>query len=264
VKLRIITAVVGIPLVLAVNQVGGLVFAASVMVVALVGGTEAIRLIRATGRRPMAATLLSFVVLLPLAPLVSKTSGEAMALGVFVLAIVIASAQSLRRSRYELSDLALTLFFIAYIGLLLQYLPLLRAQAQGSRWVIYALLLTWAYDTGAFLVGRSVGRTPFMQHISPRKTWEGVLGGGILSVLAGLLALPFLQLSWWQAITVALACSGLAQAGDLIESFIKRQAGTKDSGALLPGHGGILDRIDALLLVAPAVYYFGLAYARFT
>lgn len=128
--------------------------------------------------------------------------------------------------------------------------------AEGPRLLLFALVITWAGDTVAYFVGRAIGKHPLAPHLSPKKTWEGAIASVAGSLLVGY------GFSWWLNAPVPhlLAMAGVGnlagQAGDLLESAYKRSAGVKDSGALLPGHGGILDRIDALILAIPAVWYY--------
>jgi phosphatidate cytidylyltransferase len=147
-------------------------------------------------------------------------------------------------------------------GLLLVALPLSFAvrlhgwSGEGPRLLLFALAITWAGDTVAYFVGRAIGKHPFAPHLSPKKTWEGAVASFAGSLLVGF------AFSWWLHVPVPhlLAMAGVGnvagQAGDLLESAYKRSAGVKDSGSLLPGHGGILDRIDALILAIPAVWYY--------
>ena len=135
----------------------------------------------------------------------------------------------------------------------------LRGLSDGFRWVLLALVVTWSFDTGAYLVGRNFGCHGFMTRISPHKTWEGVFAGSVAAMGATAAFVPFLPLDWWQVVPFGLAWAAAAQAGDLVESMIKRDTGHKDSGAVVPGHGGMLDRVDSLLFVVPAVF----AFARF-
>lgn len=147
-------------------------------------------------------------------------------------------------------------------GLLLVALPLSFAVrlhghgVEGPRLLLFALTITWAGDTVAYFVGRALGKHPLAPALSPKKTWEGAVGGFAGSLLVGY------AFSWCLSAPVPhlLAMAGVGniagQAGDLLESAYKRSAGVKDSGALLPGHGGILDRIDALILAIPAVWYY--------
>jgi phosphatidate cytidylyltransferase len=126
----------------------------------------------------------------------------------------------------------------------------------GPRLLFFALAITWAADTTAYFVGRAIGKHPLAPHISPKKTWEGSIGSIIGSLIV---AYAF---HYWLAIPVphllAMATLGniAGQMGDLLESACKRSAGVKDSGALLPGHGGVLDRIDALILAIPVIWYY--------
>ena len=127
---------------------------------------------------------------------------------------------------------------------------------EGPRLLLFALVITWAGDSVAYFVGRAMGKHPFAPHLSPKKTWEGAVASLVGSLLVGY------AFSWWLSAPVPhlLAMAGVGnlagQAGDLLESAYKRSAGVKDSGALLPGHGGMLDRIDALILAIPAVWYY--------
>jgi len=145
-----------------------------------------------------------------------------------------------------------------YIGLLAAYMILLRNARDGLWWMGAALTVTWVFDTGAYLVRRKWGRHALWPAVSPGKTWEGTIGGAVLGVGLSLAAVRVLGLSYAQAIGLGVLIAVLAQLGDLVESAIKRQVGVKDAGGFLPGHGGILDRIDGLLFSTVGVYYFAL------
>jgi phosphatidate cytidylyltransferase len=139
----------------------------------------------------------------------------------------------------------------AYVGLPILALLLLRAEPDGLLLTFWAMALVWACDSGAFFAGKAIGGPKLAPSISPNKTWAGFIGG---IVSAGLFAAV---LAWLFALPVPLALATpflavLAQAGDLYESHLKRRAGVKDSGNLLPGHGGLMDRLDGLVAVAPA------------
>jgi phosphatidate cytidylyltransferase len=154
---------------------------------------------------------------------------------------------------------AVTAFGILYCGLL-AFLPLLKREqgARGWAWIILLLTVTWLGDTGAYAAGRIAGRHKLYPRVSPGKTWEGAIGGLLTSFGAAALAHVWYmrELSWGQAAALALPAGALGQIGDLCESMLKRAYGVKDSGALLPGHGGMLDRIDALLFTAPYFYFY--------
>lgn len=119
------------------------------------------------------------------------------------------------------------------------------------------LLMLWANDTGAYLVGRQFGRTKLFERHSPKKTWEGFIGGILISALAGyVISLYFTELPWRNWVSVAIIIGVVGTAGDLVESMFKRSINIKDSGGILPGHGGLLDRFDGLLLSAPVVFVY--------
>ena len=153
---------------------------------------------------------------------------------------------------------------ISSSGLLLVALPLTLAvrlhgiSLVGPYLLLFALVVTWIGDTAAYFVGRTVGRHSFAPHLSPNKTWEGAVASFLGSVLVALVfkRLATFNLSVLQVMGMAAACNIAGQIGDLLESAYKRSAGVKDSGAMLPGHGGILDRIDALILAIPVVWYY--------
>jgi len=126
-------------------------------------------------------------------------------------------------------------------------------------WVLLLILAVWSYDTGAFLVGKNIGRTHFLTHISPAKTVEGVVGGVVASSLVVALMLWALGQDPRHAIVLGPLTALAAQAGDLAESVIKRAAGAKDSGTLIPGHGGMLDRVDSFLFAAPIMTLYVVA-----
>jgi phosphatidate cytidylyltransferase len=142
-----------------------------------------------------------------------------------------------------------------YPGLLLSALVPLRQLPQGFWWVFLALTVTWANDTGAYFAGRGFGRHKLYPRISPSKTWEGALGGSLASVVGACIVqqLCLHNLPLAGAVLIGAGAAVLGPAGDLSESMLKRAFGAKDSGRLLPGHGGLLDRIDALLFNAPFV-----------
>ena len=161
--------------------------------------------------------------------------------------------------RHGLATWESTIAGIVYIGLPLGFLTLVRVEANGAWWVVSILVITWAYDTGAYLIGRAVGKRPFMHHISPSKTLEGVAGGLAASMIAGLVATVAIGVPVPAALALGLGGGIVGQAGDLVESMFKRQSGVKDSGAIVPGHGGVLDRIDSLMFVTVLVYYASIA-----
>lgn len=161
-------------------------------------------------------------------------------------------------SETRLSDAAIAMLGVGYLGLTLSFAVRTRALPDGAWLVCFLLIVTWASDTGAYYAGSFFGRHALAPRISPKKTIEGLAGGWALSLAAALLCrawfLPVLTVMDCVWLSVLLTGSGVL--GDLVESALKRSAGVKDSGSLLPGHGGMLDRIDSLLFTAPAFYYY--------
>jgi len=155
--------------------------------------------------------------------------------------------------------MAYTVFGIVYAGLLLTTVAELKRDggAAGGDLVLFVLLVVWAGDTGAYFAGRFLGKHKLYPTVSPKKTWEGAFGG-LAGSFAAAAALKLFRLDdifhWVDVAVLAVVGGALAQVGDLAESLIKRSVGVKDSGSILPGHGGILDRIDAVLFFAPAVH----------
>ena len=147
---------------------------------------------------------------------------------------------------------------ILYIGWLLSYLVALRGLDDGRDWVFLALFTVFASDTTAFFVGRALGKHHLAPHISPGKTWEGAIAGvlGAIIVSLFLVTLLGLPLGYGGAILMGLLISVFGQLGDLVESLLKRNMGVKDSGKLIPGHGGFLDRIDSVVFAGVVVYYY--------
>lgn len=155
---------------------------------------------------------------------------------------------------------AATVTGIVYAGFLMTFLAFLKRidRDAGANTVVLVLIIAWVADTGGYFAGRFLGKAKLYEAVSPKKTWAG-LWGGIAGAVIGVIAMKLFFAKWLTWIDVfALAVPGclLGQMGDLAESLIKRSVGVKDSGALLPGHGGILDRIDAVLFIAPYVYAY--------
>jgi phosphatidate cytidylyltransferase len=163
-----------------------------------------------------------------------------------------------RTARHANRHLTIILGLAAlYFGATLAHAPALAAETDGTRWVLMAILGTFAVDTGAYFTGRAVGHRLLAPNISPKKTWEGVAGGALAAVgaIIALGAVLDLPIAVWQASVIGIALATAGVAGDLVESWLKRRAGVKDSGRLIPGHGGILDRIDSLAPNLVVVYW---------
>jgi phosphatidate cytidylyltransferase len=288
---RVATAVVLIPIVLLLVLRSPVpVLAAVAGLVALLATQELLKLTEAYGVHPFRPTTYIFVALFFLLlainsgndkPLLSTavllyTLGFAATIAPFIFLVV--GMRSIELSR-AFPAAAASVFAFTYIALPLGFLVQIREQWAGAFLLLYLLLLVWAGDIFAYFVGRTLGRHLMSPRISPKKTWEGALASLIASLVVGMLlynyALPistallnahliekrdgFFALQkppLWPTLLLSAAINVAAQLGDLVESLIKRGAGVKDSGSLLPGHGGMLDRIDALLFAAPVLWYY--------
>ena len=291
---RIATALVLIPVViLLVLRAPVPVVAAVAGAVALVTVQEFLKLTESYDVQPLRLPTYTFVGLFFLL-LAADSGGETPQLSAlkFVLALGFACAIApflfltiaMRRTQMKGSypAAAASAFAFAYIALPMAMLVQLRQQWGGAFWLLYLLLVVWAGDIFAYFVGRSLGRHLMAPRISPKKTWEGAAASVAASLMVGILLFNHaLQISSfllrigliqrrdglfglekpeiWPIVWLTIALNVAAQLGDLVESLIKRGAGVKDSGTILPGHGGMLDRIDALLFAAPVLWFYAVA-----
>lgn len=191
----------------------------------------------------------------------SPTPNVADVLFVFLIGVAVLTLATKRPLVEALPAAGISSSGLVLVALPLTYAIRLHAISQvGSYLLFFALLITWVGDTAAYFVGRAIGRHPFAPHLSPKKTWEGAVASFVGSLLVGLALNSWghLNIPTIHVLSMAAAGNVAGQMGDLLESAYKRSAGVKDSGALLPGHGGILDRIDALILTFPVVWYYWL------
>ncbi|MFC6261079.1 phosphatidate cytidylyltransferase [Levilactobacillus fujinensis] len=175
----------------------------------------------------------------------------------FVLLLLLRTVVS--RNRFSFDDAGVITLSMLYIGIGFHFFIAARAVSLVA--LLYALFIVWTTDSGAYMIGRRFGRNKLAPHISPNKTWEGSIGGSIVGTIVGSVFwyfFPIGHLSLGIMILLTLIFSIVGQFGDLVESALKRYYGVKDSGKILPGHGGILDRFDSLLLVLPVIHLFGL------
>jgi phosphatidate cytidylyltransferase len=147
---------------------------------------------------------------------------------------------------------------LVYLPILFGMLSALRRLEHGVVWVFVSLALAWAADTGAYFAGRAFGKTPLFPRVSPKKTWEGAIGGAVSVVLTlGVVKWIWLpHMAWGHVVALGLLGDVAGVIGDLVESAFKRASDVKDSGSILPGHGGILDRVDSLLFTAPVTWLY--------
>jgi phosphatidate cytidylyltransferase len=262
---RIASGLVFVPLLILLARAGGLAFVGFVGLQVTLGLVEFYRMMRGKGLKPdVPLGILSGIGVLWVAyrPHASQADFLATAALLLVLALGLRRADRPR----QVEGMAVTLFGVLYVGWLSAHLVLLRelpwragtAYADGASYVLLAFFVTWSCDTGAYAVGRALGRNRPWMRISPRKSVEGAIGGLAAAVLASLVArawfAPFLGAS--SAAALGLLVGVFAQVGDLVESLLKRDAQHGDSSDMIPGHGGILDRFDSLYFAAPLTFYF--------
>lgn len=292
--LRVITAIVALAIVVPVLFFGGVPGLQVLCVAATCLGLWEYGGLRTP---PSSAGNRIFAMILASLPIIAAGSGwlhaeprsadlVLLALGVAFLAIPIQAVLRPKDIETAPQRISSTLFGVVYLGLTLAFAVMLRALPNGLLWIVLTLAAVWLGDTGAYVVGRAIGKHKLHPRISPGKTWEGAIAGLLTSIAAGVLAWvvfrwladlgpptrPALhwtgaELSgWWRwrgdeltvghAMAAAAIVGLLGQVGDLAESLLKRAAGVKDSGTMFPGHGGMLDRIDALLFALPGVYFY--------
>ncbi|HLY41522.1 MAG TPA: phosphatidate cytidylyltransferase [Terracidiphilus sp.] len=265
---RVLTALILAPLVLALVFLGPKwLIAIAIALVAVLAGWEFLGLLQKDSSRPPRVAVVVAIALL-FAGNYQWPDLTLFILGGLSLALLVYCTFASRVERV-LIDSTASVFCLFYVGFTLLAIPTLRAETNGSTLVVFLLCVVWAGDIVALYVGRTFGKRKLAPTLSPNKTWAGAVGSvfGSLAVAGGLFWLStflaqwnFAKLSfadevWWWWLVMAFAVNIAAQVGDLAESGLKRAAGVKDSGSLLPGHGGVLDRIDALLIAAPVLWY---------
>ncbi len=261
---RLVVIVFGVPCLYVITDRGGLFFLLLVDLIILLGLNEFYDLMAAKGYQPsrwlgagggVAVSLHVF------------RGGPAVTLIVTLFLLAVMVRELLRPDVHRaLTNSAVTVLGVMYVGWLGSHLVMLRElpanlgadPALGARLVFYLALVVWSCDTAAFLVGIAMGRHKLLPRVSPGKTMEGAAGGLVGGAVVGYLCaagfLPFM--TTFAGAVLGVVTAFVAQLGDLVESMFKRDAGTKDSARLLPGHGGVLDRMDSLLFAAPLVYYY--------
>jgi phosphatidate cytidylyltransferase len=273
---RVLTALILAPLVLVLVFIGPMWLITLVVAsVAMLAAWEFLALTEHRGAKPPKVLTLGTIGLL----FAGNYEWPDETLTIFALFCVILLLYCTFASPVEraLSDATSSVFSLFYLGLTLIPIPMLRAQSNGPSLLAFLFLTVWAGDTVAMYAGRAFGVRKLAPNLSPNKTWAGAVGSiagavavaGVLLVLSSYLAqwnsvrLSFADGAWWYWLMLAVVVNVAAQVGDLAESALKRSAGVKDSGTLLPGHGGILDRIDALLIAAPVLWYAQVVRLRF-
>ncbi len=259
--LRILSALVGIPLILGLVYLGGHYFAAFIILVVILGMREYTALLKRKGfHLPPAAGYAGTIIFLLALYLGTLLEVDLVLPALIFIVAGLAILFLIYYDKTTIQESALILWGIIYLGAFGGYMILLRQLPQGLTYTFLLLFGVWANDTFAYFIGLKWGRRRLAPAISPKKSVEGacagIAGNIILALLAAYLFPVWIGLSAWKASLLGLGIAVFAQLGDLLESAVKRNFEAKDTGQLIPGHGGVLDRFDSLLFTAPMVYCF--------
>ena len=236
-------------------------FAGLAVCAAAIAQYELYGMAKARGIVPMTAAgiaLGALVVVNFFRPLYPYLGGPYFWITLCVLTVMIARLFSRRPVEGALEDIAVTLLGVFYAALLFGYQVAIHAGPSGKKWLVFLFLVIWASDTGAYYIGSAFGKHRLYEKISPKKSIEGLIGGMLASMVIAILCTVWLVPSagLLEAAVLGACLAAFGTVGDLVESLIKRSAGVKDSGTLIPGHGGILDRMDSMLFAAPVLFYY--------
>jgi phosphatidate cytidylyltransferase len=285
-KTRLVTAGILAPLILAIVVLGEPWLSLLIGIVGFLALVELVALLDAGGYQPpQVLTIVGGMALLAaglvsanndnvgglLTALLGNLDSPGLVAATLIAVILLMGGVAFTRGdpREGFVTWAMSSFGIAYIGLLLPAIVLVAHLAppggsnttdvgilglgSGVAWALTLVLVVWGYDIGAYLTGRAIGRRPMLEHISPSKTIEGLVGGLVLATVAAGIGAALIGMEPWHPLVIGPVVGLAAQIGDLAESMLKRAAGRKESGFLVPGHGGILDRIDSFLFAAPVL-----------
>ena len=293
-RTRLLTAAILGPIVLVATILGEPWISLLVGVVAFLALVELVGLLDAAGYQPpqvlaiLAGMTLTAAGLIaanderiggPLATLLTALDPPGIVAAALVAVMLFLAAAAFVRSdpRAGFATWAMTTFGVSYVGLLLPMVAIVAHLApnggspttgvgllglgSGAAWALTLVLVVWGYDAGAYLIGRMIGRTRLVTHISPSKTVEGFLGGLVAATIGAGIGAALIGLEPWHPLLIGPLVGLAAQAGDLAESMLKRAAGRKESGFIIPGHGGMLDRVDSFLFAAPVLAGYALLVA---
>ena len=256
-KERVLAAIVLIPIVVVAVWLGGWWYTVFVTAFTVVAAWEVFSLMGRTDFYTPVTWLGLIIVALLVLESGLKPQDPNRFQGLLVLSILTGLVVALFLKRtHAATDWTLTLGGAVYMGVTMRYVSLMRDLNDGLWWVVVVALTVWLTDSGAYFIGRSFGKHKLWPRISPKKTWEGLIGGMVVgtigAIILGMLLIDGFQ--WWQGAIVGILTGIVGPLGDLSESLFKREVGAKDSSHLIPGHGGFFDRIDSFIFVGPVIY----------
>lgn len=257
---RIISSILGVVITVPLIFIGAIPLAVFVSIIGVIAALEMARLLKKielSVHRTIAITATFLFIFIP------SYFGEAGTVTTLILLAIYAIIMILFRKRIKLENTAATIFTALYIGFLLGRLILLREiPVHGIYFILITILLVWGNDTASFLFGKKFGKHKLAPSISPNKTIEGTIAGLAAALLIGIISSLIYKNLLFESMLLAILAATAAQFGDLFESQFKRWAKVKDSGNIVPGHGGMLDRIDGLLFAGSFSYYLALLLIR--
>ena len=258
-KQRIITAIFAFAFFIPLVIIGGPIFTIGIYLIASIGLYELLRMreIQLFSVEGIVTWLALAVLLMPtsLAERVTETIGYTKIEMAFAIVLILLIYTVIVKNKFTFDHAAFAVLGVLYVGIGFYYL--IETRMSGIQFVLYALMVIWTTDSGAYFIGRKLGKRKLWPEISPNKTIEGFIGGIISAILFACIFQYFYPLtsSYLILIAVTIVASVIGQLGDLVESALKRHFDVKDSGKILPGHGGILDRFDSLLFVLPLLHF---------
>jgi phosphatidate cytidylyltransferase len=261
-KQRIITGILAALLFVSITFIGGYLFYISVSVLAMVALIELLKMRHISYRSEAAITSLILIFLLVMPDEVfSLITTNPIKINMIIIGMfLLLTLTVITKNRLTFEQVGFVLLAILYVGVGFLYLNETRALSQGLSTIFFVLFLIWATDTGAYFIGKSIGKRKLWPVISPNKTIEGSIGGIFCAIVVGSVFEAIIPIfgSILYAVFISVIIAVLGQIGDLVESALKRHYNVKDSGSILPGHGGILDRFDSLLFVLPILHILNL------
>lgn len=254
-KTRVFSALIAIPMLLGIMYAGGFILKSFFIILGLLALHEFYRMMSGISISPVTIPGYLLVLVLLLSPIYS----DYLPAGFFLIIICAVVYSVLCYPKITISDISLSVFMAAYIGFLLSYAVRITDFEQSFWILLLSFLLTWSSDVGGYMAGSFWGKRKLAPLLSPNKTWAGVIGGIILTVMVSYVFSNIIEITdsnGAYALLLGIIASTMAQIGDLFISSAKRYFGVKDTGNILPGHGGVLDRFDSYMMVVPVVYYY--------
>ena len=257
---RILTIIISVPVIFVCTYYGGWSFFTLVTILALFSLNEFYALMNKKGYSPsyLVGNLITIFFTWFTTYTLKHPVWEPYAIGILTTAIIITFSAGifLKKAQDSTVNASVTLLGILYIGWMFSYLILVRELTPHGAYLFFLMIAIWACDTTAYVVGTSIGKIKLSPYISPKKTVEGAVSGFIVSVIAAAIFSRLIGMNLAHGIILGVIIGIVGQISDLVESLIKRDAGVKDSSNIVPGHGGVLDRMDSFILAAPIMYYY--------